>query len=96
MVPLAGIFTIVFWGIVAFLLVILYAIARFYQITSGQPSRYGWFAAPVVLFSAGALRYATLGDFTGDTLGDVLMFAGSVTLIALAAGLLRLMMGGRR
>lgn len=96
MVPLAGIFTIVFWGIVALLLVILYAIARFYQITSGQSSRYGWFAAPVVLLSAGALRYAARGDFTGDALGDALMFAGGVTLIALAAGLLRLMMGGRR
>jgi len=96
MVPLAVIFTVVFWGAVALLLVILFAIARFYQITSGQPSRYGWFAAPVVLFGAGALRYAALGDFMGDALGDALMFAGGVTLIALATRLLRLMMGGQR
>jgi len=96
MILLAGVFTVVFWGIVALLLVILYAIARFYQITSGQPSRYGWFVAPIALFSAGALRYAGLGDFMGDALGDLLMVAGGVTLIALAAWLLHLMMGGRR
>jgi hypothetical protein len=78
------------------LLVILLAIARFYQITSGQSSHYRWFGAPIALLSVGALRYALLGDFVGDALGDVLMLIGSVALTAQAWWLLRLMTGGRR
>ncbi len=96
MIPLNGIFTLIFWGTVVFLLVFLYAIARFYQITSGQLSRYQWFILPIMLLGAGALRYASLGDFTGDALGDLLMVAGSLSLMALTLGLLHLMMGGRR
>ena len=96
MIPLVGAFTVVFWGMAAFLLVILFAIARFYQITSGQRSHYRWFLAPTALLSAGALRYATLGDFRGDALGDALMVAGGVVLIVLALWLLGLMTGGRR
>lgn len=96
MFPLAGILTLVFWSIVAILLVFLFAIARFYQVTSGQNSRYRWFLAPIVLFGAGAVRYATRGDIRGDVLGDILSVAGSIVLIALASWLLRLMMGGRR
>ncbi len=96
MIPLAGVFTVIFWGIVAALLVIVFAIARFYQATSGQPSYYRGFLAPIGLFGLGALIYALKGDFSGDALGDGLMLTGSVVLIALAARLLRLMMGGRR
>ena len=96
MIPLAGILTLIFWAIIGLLLVILFAIARFYQVTSGQPSHYRWLLAPVALLGGGALRYALLGDFMGDPLGDALMLSGSVILIALAARLLRLMMGGRR
>ncbi len=96
MIPLAGVLTVIFWGIIAALLVMLFAIARFYQVTSGQPSHYRWFFAPIALLGGGALRYALLGDFMGDPLGDGLMLSGSVILIGLAAWLLRLMMGGRR
>jgi len=70
MIPLASVFTVIFWGMVIALLVILLAIARFYQITSGQSSRYRWFGAPIALLGAGALRYALLGDFAGDALGE--------------------------
>lgn len=96
MIPLAGVLTVVFWGIIAALLVIVFAIARFYQVTSGQPSHYRWFMLPTGLLSAGALIYAVRGDFTGDLLGDTLMLSGSAVLIALSVWLLRLMMGGRR
>lgn len=96
MIPLAGVFTVIFWGMVIALLVILLAIARFYQITSGQLSHYRWFGVPIAFLGAGALRYALLGDFVGDTLGDVLMVIGSAALIALARWLLRLMTGRRK
>ena len=96
MIPFAGIFTLVFWSIVVVLLVILYAIARFYQVTSGQPSDYRWLILPMILFSAGAIRYAILGDFLGDELGDILIVSGSISLTVLAYRLLQLMVGGRR
>jgi hypothetical protein len=96
MIPLAGVLTVVFWGIVTALLVILFAIARFYQATSGQSSHYRLFIVPMLLLGAGALSYAVRGDFIDDPLGDVLMLSGSFILIALAARLVNLMMGGRR
>ena len=96
MIPLAGILTIAFWSIVEILLVILYAIARFYQATSGQVSHYRLFVIPMILLGAGGVRYALLGDFVDDPLGDALFAVGSVLLIALSAWLVRLMTGGRR
>ncbi|HKZ85619.1 MAG TPA: hypothetical protein VJ793_18430 [Anaerolineae bacterium] len=96
MIPLAGILTIAFWSIVEILLVILYAIARFYQATSGQVSHYRLFVIPMILLGAGGVRYALLGDFVDDPLGDALFVAGSVFLVTLSAWLVRLMTGGRR
>jgi len=96
MIPLAGVLTIAFWSIVEILLVILYAIARFYQATSGQVSHYRLFVIPMILLGAGGVQYALLGDFVDDPLGDALFAAGSVLLIALSAWLVRLMTGGRR
>lgn len=96
MIPLAGILTIAFWSIVEILLVILYAIARFYQATSGQVSHYRLFVIPMILLGAGGVRYALLGDFVDDPLGDALFVAGSVLLVTLSARLVRLMTGGRR
>lgn len=96
MISWAGVLTIAFWGIVSLLLVILCAVARFYQFTSGQNTRYRWFAAPVLLLIAGAVRYALIGDRVGDALGDALIFAGSLCVLALSGRLVGMMMGGRR
>ncbi|HEY4691023.1 MAG TPA: hypothetical protein VIK33_17060 [Anaerolineae bacterium] len=96
MLSWAGILTLVFWAIVVLLVAIVYAIARFYQATSGQPSHYRWFIVPMVLLGAGAVRSAVWGDFANDALGDGLILGGGVSLIALAVWLRHLMMGGRR
>ncbi|HLF25372.1 MAG TPA: hypothetical protein VJG32_03460 [Anaerolineae bacterium] len=96
MIPLAGVLTVIFWGIVAALITILAAIARFYEITARQRSYYRWFIVPVILLLAGAVSYALQGDFRGDVLADALMLVGSAILIGLSAWLLHLMMGGRR
>ena len=85
MISLPGVLTLAFWGTIIALLVIAYAIARFYQLTSGQPSHYRWFVLPMALLGVGGLRYALLGDVVGDPLGDGLMLAGGISLIALCA-----------
>ena len=96
MISWAGVLSIVFWGIVGLMLVVLAAVARFYQITSGQNTHYRWFALPVFLFVASAVRYSLMGDFTGDLLGDLFIAAGAASLAALAARLVSMMTGGRR
>ena len=93
---LAVMLTVVFCGIVTILIGIVFAIARFYQVTSGQVSHYRWFLAPMILLAAGAVRYAWIGDYLGDAVGDLFMLAGGLSLMALCLWLVRLMMGGRR
>lgn len=87
--------TLYIWGAVAVLIVVLNRIGRFYQVTSGRRSYYQLFWLPLALLGAGAIRYATLGVFVGDPLGDVFMLAGGLTLIGLCAYLLKLMTGNR-
>lgn len=95
MAAVHAVLTLAIWIGVSALIIILNRIARFYQITSGARTHYGLFWLPVLLFMAGALRYATLGSFVGDPLGDVLMLTGGLVLIFLANYLLRLMTGSR-
>jgi hypothetical protein len=93
---IARILTIAEWVGVAALLVIVYRIAYFYQVSSNQPTRYLWFFAPLGLLLAGGLRYAMVIEATSDLLADALMLAGGLALIALGMNLLREMTGGRR
>ena len=83
------------WGVVGALIVILNRIARFYQITSGRRSYYQLFVGPLVLLVGAGLRYATLGIFVGDPLGDVLMLTGGLLSIGIGYYVLRLMTGSR-
>jgi hypothetical protein len=92
---LPALLTLYIWGIVGALMVILNRIARFYQITSGRRSYYQLFGVPLLLLVGGGLRYATLGIFVGDPLGDVLMAVGGFSSIGLGYFLLRLMTGSR-
>ncbi len=93
---IARIVTLVEWIGVALLLVVMYRIAYFYQVSSNQPTRYLWFFAPLALLLAGGLRYAQVIQATSDLLADALMLAGGLVLIALGMNLLREMTGGRR
>ena len=83
------------WAILGILIVVLYRIARFYQVPSGRRSYYRLFLVPLVLMLAGGLRYATLGIIVGDVWADLLMIVGGASLIVLGYYLLRLMTGGR-
>jgi hypothetical protein len=95
-------------GVVA-LLLLLYRIAYFYEVTSRQPTHYRLFIIPTVLLFLGGLCYAIAGDL-GDAArsipglvsspvrlaGDSLQLVGGIALIGLGMFLLRLMTGGRR
>jgi hypothetical protein len=81
------------WGVVCVLLVVLYRIARFYQITSGRQSRYRWFAAPLALLAAAAVINVLVGE--SSLVGDALLLWGGASLFGLGYNLLRLMTGSR-
>jgi hypothetical protein len=93
---IASILTSVEWIGAAVLLVLMYRIAYFYQVSSNQPTRYRWFFVPMVLLMVGGLRYAMVMETTTDLLADMLMLIGGLLLIALGMNLLRQMTGGRR
>ncbi len=105
------ILTLLSWiGVVALLLV-LYRIAHFYEVTSRQPTHFRLLILPIVLLFLGGFCYAIAGDAargeaarSGPGLasspvrlaGDSLQLAGGIALIGLGMFLLRLMTGGRR
>jgi hypothetical protein len=84
------------WAGIGVLLIVLYRIARFYQVSAKEPSHYRWFALPFVLFLSAAVRYAWIGDFAGDMLGDGLMLAAGSSLFVTGYYLLKLMTGDQQ
>jgi hypothetical protein len=88
--------TLIVWGGAGVLIFLLYRIAHFYQVTSGQSTRYRLFVIPLALLLLGGLRYATVGDWNGDVIGNTLQLAGGAALIAMGVFLVRRMTGGRR
>jgi len=84
------------WFGVAALLVLLYRIAHFYQVTTDVRSHYRLFLIPTVLFLAAMVRYLMIDTtVAGDVLGDILFFLGGVCLSLMGYFLLKLMTGGR-
>jgi hypothetical protein len=93
---IARILTAAAWIGVSVLLLLLYRIAHFYQVTSGLSSHYQLFSIPLALLLLGGLRYAFVGNLAGDVLGDSLQLAGGIALIVLGILLVRMMTGGRK
>jgi hypothetical protein len=84
------------WLGVSALLVFLYRIAHFYQVTTGLRSHFRFFLIPATLFIAGTVQYLIIDNgFTGDVLGDLLFFLGGISLSLVGYYLLKLMTGGR-
>jgi hypothetical protein len=94
MAALDTVLTLVVWGLVGVLIVVVYRIARFYQITSGCRTYYRWFLVPLVL-----LLVAALLNVIADPLlylwRDALLLVGGVGLSGLGYYLLHLMIGSR-
>jgi hypothetical protein len=101
--------TLLSWAGVAVLLLLLYRIAYFYEVTSRQPTHYRLFIFPMALLLLGGLCYLIAGDLgeagsgnlkqvisTARLAGDSLQLAGGISLVGLGAFILRVMTGGRR
>ena len=94
MATLNSVLLLIAWGVICVLILVLYRVARFYQLTSSRASRYRWFIFPLLLFAAAAV--VQLIDGPGpDLIKDGLLLLGSASLIGLGYNLLRLMMGSR-
>lgn len=85
------------WGGIAFLIFLLWRIARFYERSSGQRA-YAWvFLIPLALLPAGAAWYlAVAPEFVGLPAADALLFTGGVILLVGTFILKRAMMGRSR
>ena len=88
-----AVLTFTTWVVICALIVVLYRIGRFYQISSGRRSYYQYFSIPLVLFALGVLTSLFLREL--QFWGDLLLLAGGAALIGLCFYLLRLMTGNR-
>lgn len=79
------------WFPTAALFVFLLLIARFYEKFSGRRTFYRLFLAPILLFGAVSVRYASAGTLAGDGLADLAFGTGGIILMALCWNLYRLM-----
>lgn len=84
------------WFPLAAVIAILLLIARFYQKFSGDRTGYMLYLIPLVLFGAGVVRYASIDQIAGDTLGDILMGTAGLVLLLLSLWLYHLMTSGRK
>ena len=91
---LNGVLLLIAWGVICALIVVLYRIARFYELTSGRASRYQWFAVPLLFLAAVAIFQVADANMP-HWITDVLLLLGSASLIGLGYSLLRLMTGSR-
>ena len=94
MATVNAVLLLIAWGVVCVLVVVLYRIARFYQITSERRSLYRWFGLPLVLLAAAAVINVLVVGGSSPT-GDVLLLLGGASLFGLGYNLLRLMTGSR-
>ncbi len=93
---ITSVLTMLAWSGVGILVLLLYRIAHFYQVTSKQATFPWMFFIPLVLLVSSGLRYAWIGNLAGDIIGDSLQLVGGLFLIVLGFLLLRIMTGGRR
>jgi hypothetical protein len=94
MLALNAVLTLIVWSLIGVLIVVVYRIARFYQITSGCRTYYRGFLAPLILLPLAALLNFSVDPLL-DLWRDVLLLVGGVSLIGLGYYLLQLMIGSR-
>jgi len=89
--------TIYSWVAIGILVFFLGRIAYFYEKTSGQQTGYYLLILPALLLIAGAIWYLKYNiEFTGQPIGDLLLFCGGVLLGMFGVRLQEFMMGARK
>ncbi len=83
-VSLSQFLTLYLWFPLAFVLVFLLLIARFYQRFATERTFFEWFAVPILLFGVAIMRYASIGQIAGDIVGDLLMGLAGILLIVMS------------
>ena len=71
------------WFPLAALLTFMLLIARFYEKFSGKPMYFRGYFAPIILFGAAAVRYASKDIITNDPLADLALGLGGISLLVL-------------
>ncbi|MCP4537396.1 MAG: hypothetical protein GY832_09640 [Chloroflexi bacterium] len=85
------------WAAIGILLIFLGRVAYFYEKTSGQPTGYYLLFLPALLLVAGACWYlVTNVEFTGQPIGDLLLFGGGLLLSIFGIRLQEFMTGERK
>jgi hypothetical protein len=85
------------WAAIGILLVFLGRIAYFYEKTSGQQTGYYLLFLPGLLLIAGACWYLIRNvEFTGQPIGDLLLFGGGLLLGIFGIRLQEFMTGERK
>lgn len=72
------------WFPLAAIFFFMLLIARFYQKFSGERMYFWYFALPIVLFGVVSVRYAGLGELTGDAFAGVIGLGAGVVLMMLS------------
>lgn len=85
------------WLVIGVLLVFLGRIAYFYEKTSGQRVGHYVLFIPSLLLAGGAVWYLAHSiEFIGESVGNILLFAGGFLLFLFSGRLQDLMTGERR
>lgn len=85
------------WAGIGMLLVFLGRIAYFYEKTSHQQTGYYFLVLPGVLLMAGVVWYLVRNiEFTGESVGDLLLFSGGALLCLFGVRLKEFMTGERK
>jgi membrane protein CcdC involved in cytochrome C biogenesis len=85
------------WVAIGILIFFLARIAYFYEKTSGQQTSYYFLIIPAVMMTTGVVWYLMFNvEFTGQPIGDLLLFGGGVLLFAFSTRLQEFMTGERR
>ncbi len=85
------------WAVIGILTVFLGRIAYFYEKTSGQRTNYYFLIFPTLLLISGAVWYFVYNvEFTGQPVGDLLLFCGGVLLGVFGVRLQEFMTGARK
>jgi hypothetical protein len=85
------------WLVLAFIVMLMFLIARFYQEKSGFLSHYRLFLVPALLFILIALTdVLPRGSRVVGLLAELLLLIGGIILIVLSRTLFVIMTGGRK